>query len=135
MQLPQNANTRAPFEMMLHATPHLIAAGVAAGPSIIAISSVNGKQSFAGLGAYCGSKAAIDHIARCGAVDLAPHGIRVNNVNPGVTITPLQKRVSERFRLIPFTTGCLPQSYSGNPGVNGVSDRGPETPAVGWHVR
>lgn len=87
-----NANTRAPFEMMVHATPHLIAAGVEAGPSIIAISSVNGKQSFATLGAYCGSKAAIDHIARCAAVDLAPHGIRVNNVNPGVTITPLQKR-------------------------------------------
>eukprot|EP01043_Picozoa_sp_COSAG02_P052442 COSAG02_NODE_5650_length_4150_cov_1.949148_4_plen_229_part_00 len=86
------ANTRAPFEMMVHATPHLIKAGVESGPSIIAISSVNGKQSFAGLGAYCGSKAAIDHIARCAAVDLAPHGIRVNNVNPGVTITPLQKR-------------------------------------------
>eukprot|EP00656_Telonema_subtile_P005184 TRINITY_DN12355_c0_g1_i4.p1 TRINITY_DN12355_c0_g1~~TRINITY_DN12355_c0_g1_i4.p1 ORF type:complete len:104 (-),score=18.72 TRINITY_DN12355_c0_g1_i4:154-465(-) len=29
---------------------------------------------------------------RCAAVDLAPDGIRVNNVNPGVTITPLQKR-------------------------------------------
>ena len=87
-----NANTRAPFEMMVHATPHLIKAGVDAGPSIIAISSVNGKQSFATLAAYCGSKAAIDHIARCAAVDLAPHGVRVNNVNPGVTITPLQKR-------------------------------------------
>jgi len=87
-----NANTRAPFEMMVHATPHLVAAGVDAGPSIIAISSVNGKQSFQTLGAYCGSKAAIDHIARCAAVDLAPKGVRVNNVNPGVTITPLQKR-------------------------------------------
>ena len=82
--------------------------------SIVAVSSVNGLQSFAGLGTYCGSKAAIDHMARCAALDLAPHGIRVNNVNPGigyghtrhqedsfhpevccilgVTITPLQKR-------------------------------------------
>jgi NAD(P)-dependent dehydrogenase (short-subunit alcohol dehydrogenase family) len=87
-----NANTRAPFEMMIHAIPHLKAAGVAAGPSIVGISSVNGKQSFATLATYCGSKAAIDHIARVAAVDLAPDGIRVNNVNPGVTITPLQKR-------------------------------------------
>jgi NAD(P)-dependent dehydrogenase (short-subunit alcohol dehydrogenase family) len=88
------ANTRAPFELMTLAIPHLIEAGKTAGPimSIVAISSVNGLQSFAGLGTYCGSKAAIDHMARCAAVDLAPHGIRVNNVNPGVTITPLQKR-------------------------------------------
>ena len=86
------ANTRAPFEMMTLATPHLVASGKDTGPSIVAVSSVNGLQSFAGLGTYCGSKAAIDHIARCAAVDLAPHGIRVNNVNPGVTITPLQKR-------------------------------------------
>lgn len=86
------ANTRAPFEMILRASPHLIAAGVAAGPSVVNVSSVNGKQSFATLASYCGSKAAIDHIARVAALDLAPHGIRVNNVNPGVTVTPLQQR-------------------------------------------
>ena len=82
------ANTRAPFEMMTHAIPHLIGkiathlftncllhtseAGKASGPvmSIVAVSSVNGLQSFAGLGAYCGSKAAIDHIARVGVHDI-----------------------------------------------------------------
>ena len=78
------ANARAPFEMMINAIPHLIAAGQDAGPAIVAVSSVNGLQSFAGLGTYCGSKAAIDHMARCAALDLAPHNIRVNNVNPGV---------------------------------------------------
>ena len=31
-------------------------------------------------------------IMRCASVDLAPFGIRVNNVNPGVVITELQKR-------------------------------------------
>ncbi|KAH8060022.1 hypothetical protein JL722_4979 [Aureococcus anophagefferens] len=84
------ANARAPYEMLVEATPHLVAAGV--GAAVVNISSVNGKQSFATLGAYCGSKAAIDHIARCAAVDLAPHGVRVNNINPGVTVTPLQQR-------------------------------------------
>ncbi|KAH8049794.1 hypothetical protein JL721_11573 [Aureococcus anophagefferens] len=65
---------------------------LASARAVVNISSVNGKQSFATLGAYCGSKAAIDHIARCAAVDLAPHGVRVNNINPGVTVTPLQQR-------------------------------------------
>ena len=44
-----NANTRAPYEMMTFAVPHLQAAGSGAGPSIVQISSVNGKQSFATL--------------------------------------------------------------------------------------
>jgi drug/metabolite transporter (DMT)-like permease len=35
-------------------------------------------------------------------------------------VDPQQCMVGERF---PLNTGCLPLSYSGNPGVNGVSDR------------
>jgi NAD(P)-dependent dehydrogenase (short-subunit alcohol dehydrogenase family) len=69
-----------------------IQAGVDSGPSIVTVSSVNGAQAFAGTSAYSSSKAAIDHVARCASVDLAPHGIRVNNVNPGVVVTELQKR-------------------------------------------
>jgi NAD(P)-dependent dehydrogenase (short-subunit alcohol dehydrogenase family) len=80
-----------------HDRPHLIAAGVATQPSIIAISSVNGKQSFQTLGAYCGSKAAIDHIARCAAVDLAPHGARAYS-QPGVT----WERVGRAMVFAPF---------------------------------
>ncbi len=34
----------------------------------------------------------MDQLTRCAAVDLAPFGIRVNAVNPGVVITELQKR-------------------------------------------
>jgi NAD(P)-dependent dehydrogenase (short-subunit alcohol dehydrogenase family) len=62
------------------------------GSSVVNVSSVNGKQSFAGTATYCGSKAALDHMSRCAAVDLAPDGIRVNVVNPGVVVTPLQQR-------------------------------------------
>ena len=36
-------------------------------------------------------KAAVDMMTRCASVDLAPFGIRVNAVNPGVTVTELQK--------------------------------------------
>ena len=85
-------NTRVVFEMMTHAAPHLKKAGGAAGASIVNVSSVNGLQSFGGVATYCAAKAATDMLARCAAVDLAPFGVRVNNVNPGLVLTELQKR-------------------------------------------
>jgi NAD(P)-dependent dehydrogenase (short-subunit alcohol dehydrogenase family) len=42
--------------------------------------------------AYCVSKAATDQLTRCAALDLAPKGVRINAVNPGVTVTNLHKR-------------------------------------------
>jgi NAD(P)-dependent dehydrogenase (short-subunit alcohol dehydrogenase family) len=59
-------------------------------PSIINVSSVNGQQSFANCATYCMSKAALDMMTRCASIDLAQYGIRVNAVNPGVIVTPLQ---------------------------------------------
>ncbi|MBI1799435.1 MAG: glucose 1-dehydrogenase [Candidatus Eisenbacteria bacterium] len=57
--------------------------------SIVNISSVAGPRPYAGLLAYCVSKAAVDHYTRCAALDFAPHGVRVNAVNPGVVVTEL----------------------------------------------
>ena len=85
-------NVQNAFEMMEHAIPHLKAAGVEAGPCIVNVSSVNGLQSFGGVATYCAAKAALDMLCRCAAVDLAPFGIRCNNVNPGLVLTELQKR-------------------------------------------
>ena len=53
-------------------------------PSIVNVSSVTGLHSFGGVPAYCASKAAVDMFTKCAAVDLAPFGIRVNAVNPGL---------------------------------------------------
>eukprot|EP00536_Pseudo-nitzschia_multiseries_P005023 jgi/Psemu1/254127/estExt_Genewise1Plus.C_900068 len=78
-------NAQVPFEMMQHAVPYLEKHPNVS--SIINVSSVNGKQAFAGCLSYCMSKAALDMMARCASVDLAPRGIRVNNVNPGVVTT------------------------------------------------
>jgi NAD(P)-dependent dehydrogenase (short-subunit alcohol dehydrogenase family) len=83
-------NTQAPFEIMHHAIPHLRQQKDKY-PCIINISSVNGKQAFAGCVSYCMSKAALDMLTRCASVDLAADGIRVNSVNPGVIETNLQK--------------------------------------------
>src|SRR5258706_15660572 len=56
---------------------------------VVNLSSVAGSRPYAGLAAYCVSKAAGDMITRCAALDFAPHGARVNAVNPGVVVTEL----------------------------------------------
>jgi NAD(P)-dependent dehydrogenase (short-subunit alcohol dehydrogenase family) len=81
-------NVRAPFRMMREAFPHLKGRR----GNVVNISSVNGLRAFAGVAVYCSSKAALDHLSRCAALDWAPHGVRVNCVNPGVTVTNLHRR-------------------------------------------
>jgi NAD(P)-dependent dehydrogenase (short-subunit alcohol dehydrogenase family) len=84
------ANTQAPFEITVHAVPYLKHQKQFY-PSVINVSSINGKQAFAACVSYCMSKAAVDMLTRCASVDLAKDGIRVNSVNPGVIETNLQK--------------------------------------------
>ena len=81
-------NLTAPFRLMRAAAP-LLAARKGA---IVNVSSVNGLRAFGGVLAYCVSKAALDHLTRCVALELAPSGVRVNAVNPGVTVTNLHRR-------------------------------------------
>lgn len=83
-----DVNLRAPFRLMRAAAPHLKATRGA----VVNVSSVNGLRSFAGVLAYCVSKAGIDHLTRCAALEMAPLGVRVNAVNPGVTVTNLHRR-------------------------------------------
>src|SRR5437867_4180008 len=83
-----SVNLRAPFRLMRAAAPHLTARKGA----VVNVSSVNGLRSFAGVLAYCVSKAGVDHLTRCAAIEMAPLGVRVNAVNPGVTVTNLHRR-------------------------------------------
>jgi NAD(P)-dependent dehydrogenase (short-subunit alcohol dehydrogenase family) len=81
-------NVNAPFRLMRAAIPALKAQRGA----IVNVSSVNGRRVFPGLAAYNVSKGALDHLTRCAAIELAPSGVRVNAVNPGVTVTNLHRR-------------------------------------------
>ena len=83
-----DVNSRAPFRLMRAATPALIASR----GSIVNVSSVTGLRAFPGVLSYCVSKAAIDQLTRCAALDLAAKGVRVNAVNPGVVVTNLHRR-------------------------------------------
>ncbi|HKB11246.1 MAG TPA: glucose 1-dehydrogenase [Vicinamibacterales bacterium] len=81
-------NLSAPFRLMRAAAPYLRARKGA----VVNVSSVNGLRSFPGVLAYCVSKAGVDHLTRCAAIEMAPLGVRVNAVNPGVTVTNLHRR-------------------------------------------
>ncbi|BFF91597.1 cyclopentanol dehydrogenase-like [Drosophila madeirensis] len=83
-----NTNVRAIYHLTMLATPELIKTK----GNIVNVSSVNGIRSFPGVLAYNVSKAAVDQFTRCVALELAPKGVRVNSVNPGVIITELQRR-------------------------------------------
>jgi NAD(P)-dependent dehydrogenase (short-subunit alcohol dehydrogenase family) len=81
-------NVRSVFYLMHLAMPHLIETK----GNVVNVSSVNGQRAFPNVLAYCSSKAALDHLTRCAALEVASKGVRVNAVCPGVTITQLHRR-------------------------------------------
>lgn len=81
-------NLRAPFRLIRAAVPLLAATR----GSIVTVSSVTGLRAFPNVLAYCVSKAGVDQLTRCAALELAPRGIRVNAVNPGVVVSNLHRR-------------------------------------------
>lgn len=64
---------------------------------IINVTSPASRMALPNYTAYAASKAAVDAITRAAAVALAPHGIRVNSVAPGMMDTPLQRLTEEAF--------------------------------------
>lgn len=83
-----NVNLRAVFNLMRLAVPHLCEHR----GNIVNVSSVTGLRAFPNVLAYCVSKAAVDQLTRCAALELAAQGVRVNAVNPGVVETELHRR-------------------------------------------
>lgn len=85
-----NTNVRGPYHLTMLATPHLLKTK----GNIVNVSSVTGMRSFPNVLAYCMSKSALDQFTRCVALELAPKGVRVNAVNPGVITTGLHMKSS-----------------------------------------
>lgn len=87
-------NVIGPSLLTRAALPHLKATG----GTIINISSTFGHKAAAGLSHYAASKAALEHMTRCWALELAADGIRVNAVAAGPTET---RFLEERMKLTP----------------------------------
>jgi 3-hydroxy acid dehydrogenase/malonic semialdehyde reductase len=54
---------------------------------LINISSIAGKEVYAGGNVYCASKHAVDALSRALRIDLLPHQIKVSNIAPGAAET------------------------------------------------
>jgi NAD(P)-dependent dehydrogenase (short-subunit alcohol dehydrogenase family) len=63
---------------------------MAAGGSIVMVSSICANEGFAGRAAYCASKAGINGLVASLATEWAPRGVRVNAVAPGSIATEMQ---------------------------------------------
>ena len=73
------------------------------GGAIVNVSSIAAALGLPEHVAYCASKAALDAVTRVLAVELGPHGIRTNSVNPAVTLTPMADLVwSEPAKAAPM---------------------------------
>jgi len=83
-----NVNLRSVFQLMQLCAPHLERRP----GNVVNVSSVTGLRAFPGVLAYCVSKAGVDQLTRCAALELAPKGVRVNAVNPGVIVTNIHRR-------------------------------------------
>lgn len=86
------ADIRRTFEVNTFAVISMIQAAASQmdrGGSIVNITSRLAMAGVSTMGVYAASKGAVAALALSAAVELAPRGIRVNNVAPGMTKTPL----------------------------------------------
>jgi len=79
---------------------------------IIVVSSIRGLGAIPGRLIYSATKAGINQAARVAAAELAPTGIRVNIVSPGITDTPLTAKNPEVFAEM---TANVPMGRAGQP--------------------
>jgi NAD(P)-dependent dehydrogenase (short-subunit alcohol dehydrogenase family) len=96
--------------------PHMRARG---GGAVVNLSSVQGLRGFRGWSAYAAAKGGVNALTVQAAIDLAPHGIRVNAVAPGTIMTPMNERIfaahPDRERLIADWNAAHPIGRFGQP--------------------
>ena len=80
-------NTRGALLVTKYAARAMIAAGN--GGAIVNVSSQAALVGLPGHVSYAASKAGLDAITRVSALELGPHGIRVNSVNPTAVMTEM----------------------------------------------
>ena len=83
--------------------------------SIVQIGSVAGSVSVGSGGPYAMTKAALDQMTRYLAVEWAKNGIRVNNVNPGYTRTPLTEGVLQNEAFVQKILAHVPLGEIADP--------------------
>ena len=93
VSIVMETNVGGAFNMARAVVPHMISSRRG---KIVNISSVSGEKGGRGQTNYAASKGAINAFTKSLAVELAPRGITVNAVAPGVIDTEMSRAVRER---------------------------------------
>ena len=86
-----------------------------AGGRIINISSVHEEACSAGGGAYCVSKAGLRNLTRTQAIELAEYGITVNDIAPGMILTPMNQAAVDDADVRRAAEAQIPLRRAGEP--------------------
>ncbi len=86
-----DVNLTGTFRVCRAVLPHL-----ALGASIVNMGSINSLVAAAGEGVYSASKGGVLQFSRALAIELAPSGMRVNCVCPGIIDTPMTEAFLQR---------------------------------------
>ncbi|HEY8375016.1 MAG TPA: glucose 1-dehydrogenase [Nannocystis sp.] len=81
-----DCNVEAVYDLSRRAVPHI---AERRGGSIVNLASIAGLRPYATILSYCVSKAAVCMMTQCLALELAPRGVRVNAICPGVVVSEL----------------------------------------------
>lgn len=82
---------------------------------IINVSSIHEDVPRAGAADYCASKGGLRNLTRCLALELAEHGINVNNLAPGMVLTPMNQEAIDDPKVRKEQTASIPMKRAAEP--------------------
>jgi glucose 1-dehydrogenase len=85
------------------------------GGAIVNISSIHEDFTFPGYTPYCAAKGGLRMLMRNAALELAPYGIRVNNIAPGAVATPINKGTIHDPAKMKILQEIIPEGRMGRP--------------------
>ena len=85
------------------------------GGRIINISSVHEEIPRAGAAEYCTSKGGLRNLMRCLALELAELGVNVNNIAPGMVLTPMNQEALDDPAKRKQQTQSIPMKRAAEP--------------------
>jgi NAD(P)-dependent dehydrogenase (short-subunit alcohol dehydrogenase family) len=111
-------NLKGPYFLTQLVARHMVEqveAGTLSHPKIVIISSISAYAASTNRGDYCVTKAGLAMAAQLYATRLAPHGINVYEIRPGVIETDMTGAVRERYDDLIFNHGLTPIRRWGRP--------------------
>ena len=105
-----DVNIKGPFFMIKHAVPLMKDKG-----AIVNVSSVNAVKPGMFQGVYSATKAALVNMTQTLARELAPKGIRINNLLPGLTDTKFASAIISSEEICNYAVSQIPMGRYAQP--------------------